>query len=418
MKKLLIPTITLLIILISTISAYAVTCTPGVLTWEGDSLYYGDASGAPVCSQWVKISNDWYYFGDSGKAYRGGKKQIGDKVYVFDAEGRMLSGPLDENLDPIGDTDEAEAMINCTYLLGGPDDGSMVLRWYKAEPAVFPEGYDDRSELWFYFNPSSGKKTVSSTKTIDGKSYAFDENGIMKSGWITNKNNQNVYLGGEGGGTQKTDGWVKTTLPGSDANSTKYWFYFVNGKPKTSTAAKIDGQYYLFGSKGNMLTGLYACKGKSISNVDAKSASAVSTSDAEALMNPDNYAGKCLYYFTSNGMLSGCEKEIKVGGQPRIFKFKDSGAGINGEDGGKLYINGMQIKAQYEKYEAFRGKDGKRYFVNSSGAVIRKGKTAGGGDDCYAVSKAGALGRFSDKTEAKEFAQSREEGDVDVEYVN
>ncbi|MEG0565058.1 MAG: hypothetical protein RR590_02390 [Hungatella sp.] len=67
---------------------------------DDNDKYYVDANGARVTNQWVSTENEdnwnevenvWYYFGNTGKAYKG-KKTINAKTYIFDDGGYMFSG--------------------------------------------------------------------------------------------------------------------------------------------------------------------------------------------------------------------------------------------------------------------------------------------------------------------------------------
>ena len=123
----------------------------------------------------------------------------------------------------------------------------------------------DSETYWFYFG-ANGKVTKDGWKKIDGKSYLFDNDGIMQTGW---SDDGDYYLNSSGA---MVTGWRylepqddDTDLYGPESDDGKYWFYFsVNGKkysPVTSSdggdykIGKIDGKYYCFDVDGRMQTG-------------------------------------------------------------------------------------------------------------------------------------------------------------------
>lgn len=58
-------------------------------------------------------------------------------------------------------------------------NGIMVVnKWMQLENPYNRNG----ETCWFYFG-SSGKMTKDSWKKIDGKSYLFDSDGVMQTGW-------------------------------------------------------------------------------------------------------------------------------------------------------------------------------------------------------------------------------------------
>ena len=113
------------------------------------------------------------------------------------------------------------------------------------------------------------KRQTLSKKTIDGKIYAFDEDGKMLYGWVDkNGEMQNddtgwtgedvaYYFGEWDDGSMKT-GWQRISVyddeDGKD-DDYDYWFNFKsNGQKRTSTnKKKINSKYYAFDSRGVMI---------------------------------------------------------------------------------------------------------------------------------------------------------------------
>ena len=164
-----------------------------------------------------------------------------------------------------------------TYYVDG--NGVMVTNtWVKVVNE--DQDDDDPAEYRYYYMQSSGKayKAGDSSnvkfKTIDGKKYAFDDDGKMLYGWVK-KDDANLatddsdwedaeyYLGSWEDGAMKT-GWQKITVYDQDEDDDyDYWFNFKsNGEKRVRTDSnakdadiyekKINGKYYGFDKRGVM----------------------------------------------------------------------------------------------------------------------------------------------------------------------
>lgn len=110
--------------------------------------------------------------------------------------------------------------------------------------------------------------------TYKGKTYFFDGDGQMLTGWITYDstgegsvdeansfiNKKTFYCDETGARLEKA--WVKSTEPGvedDNADADEYWYYFKSsGEAQTKKGTNINGQTYLFDTEGKMLTGWVA----------------------------------------------------------------------------------------------------------------------------------------------------------------
>ena len=156
-------------------------------------------------------------------------------------------------------------------------------------------GEDDEPEhYWYYFQANgkaytNGDNSKVSLKTINGKKYAFDDEGKMLYGWVEEgnaerldnsdndaviKNNPTYYFGGEDDGAMTT-GWLEIDVTYDEATNDDYkytaaafnddedqtrWFYFKsNGKMVKAengdrTKDKtINGKKYAFDEHGAMV---------------------------------------------------------------------------------------------------------------------------------------------------------------------
>ena len=231
-------------------------------------LAIGASMTSFAATGWVEEDGQWYYYDKDGNRVEDEWKKSGDNWYWLDSEenGAMATDKLVED-------------DNDTYFVDA--NGVMVKNtWVK----VVNEDQDedsDPAEYRYYYMQNSGKaykasdnSTKVNFKTIDGKKYAFDEDGKMLYGWI-NKNDASLktddsdweeadyYLGSWEEGWLKT-GWQKITVyddkDGKD-DDYDYWFNFKsNGEKRANTnkdqtilEKKINGKKYGFDNRGVMV---------------------------------------------------------------------------------------------------------------------------------------------------------------------
>ena len=225
-------------------------------------LAIGGAMTSFAAQGWVEEDGTWYYYDKDGNRVEDEWKKSGDNWFWLDSEegGAMAT-------DKLIDDD------NNTYYVDG--NGVMVTNtWVKVVNEEQDED-DDPAEYRYYYMQSNGKAYKGngnnlSKKTIDGKQYAFDEDGKMLYGWVktdgTMANGEDewqdayYYFGGWEDGSLKT-GWQKITVhdPSSDKDDDyDYWFNFkANGKKRThaedNDTWKSNGKYYHFNQYGVMV---------------------------------------------------------------------------------------------------------------------------------------------------------------------
>lgn len=377
------------------------------LVEDDDNYYYVNESGARVANEWRQIDNEddtdelgdtsWYYFGANGKAYtaaESGKttfKTISGKKYAFDSEGRMLYGWVNEESER---QTEDDAWKTGVYYLGEEGDGAMrKSEWVKLE-VEDDENEDDDFDgtYWFYFN-SNGKKLSDTTKTINGKKYRFEENGNATFNWYlkasdSTASESNLYYN-QPDQCWQAQGWFKS-IPSEDVdaegyeNGDEYWFYAQkDGELITSQIKKINGYYYGFDEKGEMLEGLYKL------SVDDNEILAYEEIESESDLPGEDEAWE-VYYFgdtAKEGALKTGKTTLEIDGEDYTYNFKKSGSergmGYHGIHDGALYIKGRLMKADRDaKLEVvtFEGND---YLVNTSGKILKNKKNTQDADDYY-----------------------------------
>lgn len=373
---------------------------------DGD-FYYVNEVGARVANEWREIDNEdntddlgetsWYYFGANGKAYTAsdsGKttfKTIGGEKYAFDSDGRMLDGWVNEDAERLT---EEDAWKEGVYYLGESGDGKMRKNeWVRLE-VEDEENEDDDFDgtYWFYFN-SNGKKLSDTTKKINGKNYRFEENGNATFNWYlkasdSTASESNLYYN-HPDQCWRAQGWFQS-VPSADIdaeaydNGDEYWFYAQSdGELVTSQIKKINGYYYGFNEKGEMLDGLYKL------SVDGNEIISCEEIESESDI-PDADEAWEVFYFggnTKEGALKTGKTTIDIDGEKYTYNFKKSGSergmGYHGIQDGELYIKGRLMKADKDaKLEVIRFED-HEYLVNTSGKIQKNKKNVQDADDVY-----------------------------------
>jgi len=232
-------------------------------------LGMGASMTAYAAPGWTEEDGTWFYYNKDGEKAENQWKKSGDHWYWLDGEegGAMATEKLIED-------DGNYYYVNA--------DGVMVRNtWVK----IANEDQDDDTdpaEYRYYYMQANGKACKApsggstSFKTIDGKKYAFDDEGRMLYGWVNgqserltgdtdwNANSEDeaiYYLGDWQDGAMKT-GWQKLTVCDDldDDEEKDFWFWFKsNGKKYTAEKGdlikedkQINGKKYGFDERGVM----------------------------------------------------------------------------------------------------------------------------------------------------------------------
>lgn len=220
---------------------------------EGGTWVYYNKDGSMATSQWKKSGNNWYWLDSDGTMLTDSIVEDDDDYYFVDANGVMVTNQWVQ-VDNVDDNDE-----------------------------------DAPSNWWYYFQGNGKAYTANdsgttSLKTINGKKYAFTDEGKMLFGWVDENSTRQTddsawkscdyYMGDEDDGAAAI-GWAQIHVIDDDLYWDKkdeenedqdYWFYFQsNGKKvkfdvttsssnlehpiKTKT---INGKKYGFDENGRM----------------------------------------------------------------------------------------------------------------------------------------------------------------------
>ena len=411
------------------------------LVEDGDNHYYVDANGAMVKNTWVAVPADdddeydvdyrWYYFGSTGKAYRKSYgKTINGKKYGFDEDGKMLFGFVADGGYDIKD-DEDEPILDADYYFGTNEDGARHSGWLQYTDALTDK---DEDYYWFYFNTSNGKKVSDQMKTINGKKYNFDEDGIMSFKWdeaTVGGKEVTTWFGTLEDGSLAKNKWIwnkpyeDVTIQSNidDYNDeTPRWFRTdASGNLVKGVTKKINSKWYVFDDDGVMLTGLVVLaphdEDVDVTNGSVSGADFYFQYDMDEVDKDDIVYGcdiklddgtteenfvphKALHYFSEDEEKDGSMKtgtmKIELADDEYTFCFtKNTGAAKDGYDSSskKVYNSGILEKAGDDKYKVVTDLTSDvDYLVGSTGSVVKSVSTYKDANDKYYVYLVGKTG--------------------------
>ena len=179
--------------------------------------YYLNSSGKMQESGWFKKDGFWYYITATGARKYNELVEISGQKYLFDKDGKMLTGLHDFN---------GKKMFFATN--GALQSNGKSSSWKKA------------SGNWYYYDengiPSLGKKN------INGSTYYFNQEGVMQTGWTFVNGQWNYYASS---GVMQT-GWIKDK---------DIWYYLNKDGIMLTGNQEINGIRYYLNTSGTMQTG-------------------------------------------------------------------------------------------------------------------------------------------------------------------
>ena len=213
---------------------------------DGTWVYY-NRDGERATDQWKKSGNNWYWLNSDGEMAIDQLIEDGDNYYYVDINGVMAA--------------------NQWVAIDNEDAGQ------DNEP----------DHYWYYFQANgkalkNGDNAKVALKTINGKKYAFDDEGKMLYGWVSEDNAERVddtdgdgfkegtyYFGGEDDGAM-TVGWLQMDITYDEATNDNEiapvfnddedqsrWFYFQSNGKKVQAkdgdlqkSKTINGKKYEF----------------------------------------------------------------------------------------------------------------------------------------------------------------------------
>ena len=407
------------------------------LVSDNGNLYYVGSDGAMYVNQWKGLVDaddpnltNWYYFGESGKAYKSisdkaAPRLIGDKKYLFDADGKMVTGLVNSSGQAVDPT-TSNKFVEATYYFG-PDGAMYSGQWYKyyevAEPdfrsQLGQKEYSEFGEMWMYFD-TDGKKVKTNNiesvkvKEIDGKKYVFDENGIMIPGLSVSNANVNAtssnakykYAADSEDGQLKKDFWAfrvaNETMSEEDYNSQEYSWFRTNseGKVLKNKIYSVYNRKYAFDRLGRMQTGFVVMLEDGTFgikfDVDEWTREDFLT---DAVNSPIAAIDRgSLYLFgideLNDGSMVTGEVTVSLRDRDVVFGFRDNGKAIGEKctlvkNDGKFYFNGLRLDAdgdvRYGILKDTRTGHGEYVVVDANGKVVKGTKILKDGEGNWII---------------------------------
>lgn len=341
-----------------------VTCGEGrdeeAEAYEGpmdEDVYYCETTGVMAAGRWVQTlapdaeeegetEGSWYYFDSKGRPYRNAKVTYEGKEYIFDQEGKRLTGWVYEqsqkngvdSLQYIGVDEETEEAQSGD--LNG--DGSYAERMFAHNPQYYL--YCDASsgevvkEAWVdAIPPGKGEGE-------DARSFYLDKNGHLvtqyRYGFTREESDWNHYP------EELNRAVVADRIWPRKIENEQIGTYRYKGAPGTGTEddgfegfimEAADGRYYLCENNGARLDGLFLIRKKEESSLRKFPNGIYDFADKAAMVfgeetkqNPES--GQTYYYYFAED-----SKGDKV-----------KGKGVTGVYGGKLYYQGLAVGANGE----------------------------------------------------------------------
>ena len=400
--------------------------------------YYVNSAGQKSTNEWrytVPAEDEdgepqWYYLQSGGKRAEGKKLTIGGKTYYFDAEGVMLTGWIQGAEGEWSEATEANVSETTTYYCD--ENGARVsANWvYTYAPGIDDEEADEEEKNWYYIM-ASGKPAIGKQNNIKGETYFFGTDGAMLSGWVAG--NDDVYreiwtedgagtavstaaesgleiyfCGSKNDGHAKKSKWIKewssVDYGYGDSDNDKNWYYLQNnGKlfvpQATETATLSNAQKYTLVDVAASINNRFeADEAQKTQEKKINNKTYLFNQDGEMVYGFVKMDDKMYYY---GGADDGARKSGSVtvtdeeGESTSAFFASETntaqgyynGAGVNGAKNGKLYADGVLVKALDDKYEIKTVAD-MQFVVNKSGNIqTSKGPYKYDGEELFGGAK-------------------------------
>ena len=317
---------------------------------DGTWVYY-NRDGERATDQWKKSGNNWYWLDSDGEMAIDQLIEDGDNYYYVDINGVMAA-----NQWVAIDNEDA----------GQDDEPDHYWYYFQANGKALTQGDNDKVSL----------------KTVNGKKYAFDDEGRMLFGWVDENSAERVddtdgdafkegtyYFGGEDDGAM-TVGWLQLDVTYDEATNDEYkytapvfnddedqtrWFYFKsNGKKiyaedgDRTKDKTINGKKYAFDEYGAMVAEW------SLDEEDLEGKSLASYSDAVKSGKID--AGKA----SANDIVTGKAFNAKYSEAWKYFNSVEDGARVS-----KGWFK--VVPAEYLNDEKYNDDEDFWYYADGSG---------------------------------------------------
>ena len=218
------------------------------------SLLAIGASMTSFAKGWTEENGEWVYLDSDGERVTQEWKKSGSNYYWLDENGVMATSQIVDDDDNTYYVNEYGVRAKNQWISVENEDDADV-------------NGEEVDTLWYYFG-DNGKAYKADTDNLKKKTcpdstgsrtYFFDSEGHMVSGWVDYENDT-YYCGTENEGWAYT-GW-QYLEPDDDLNSNDYddqeWFNFKSsGKARRNATWYSKGRYYTFDENGVMTSDWY-----------------------------------------------------------------------------------------------------------------------------------------------------------------
>ena len=315
--------------------------------WRESDYYFGDENDGAMAQGWVQISivddayednlqpgdefwdedqDRWFYFQSSGRKVKTDEddiatdgenalkqRTINGRRYGFDQYGRMVASWYTEGTLAEGASQNDATYSSSFMYFSDPEDGARMTRgWFRVVPGYYLEEdeYNDGEDYWYYAD-GSGNLYANEIRTINGRRYAFNQNGRMLDGLV-----------------------LLQMAPRENSNSDSLRF------ESTEILRKWDDDGDLpYDTEDNF--------DDTVSGVNDAYFIGESGSVPEALSNGE--LRFCYFGDSDDGSMKTGRQTVEIDGEDFTFRFRDSsstrGASIHGMDDHRLYNGGKMFRA-------------------------------------------------------------------------
>ena len=297
--------------------------------------YYLNNNGDMRETGWFNQDGNWYYITSTGARSYNELLEIAGQKYLFDKDGKMLTG---------------HQVYNGKKMFFA-DSGAL-------QTAGKPSTWQKISSDWYFYD-EDGLRTVGK-KNINGTTYYFNQEGVMQTGWAFIDGHWNYFANS---GAMQT-GWIK------DQDT---WYYLDKDGIMLTGKQEINGSRYYLNASGAMQTGWKWLENNwyYYANSGAMKTGWIKDNEKWYYLNQDGImltgiqtiGGTRYYLNTSGAMQTGWQWLDK-----HWYYYADSGAMKTG------WLKEQETWYYLEDQEGimlvgFQQVDGKQYYFSASGAM-------------------------------------------------
>ena len=418
--------------------------------------YYLNNNGDMRETGWFNQDGNWYYITSTGARSYNELLEIAGQKYLFDKDGKMLTGYQVFNgkkmffadsgalqtagkpstwqkissdwyfYDEDGLRTVGKKNINgTTYYFN--QEGVMQTGWafidghwnYFANSGAMQTGWIKDQDTWYYLDKDGIMLT--GKQEINGLSYYLNASGAMQTGWKWLENNWYYYANS---GAMKT-GWIKDN---------EKWYYLSQDGIMQTGKQEINGSRYYLNTSGAMQTGwqwldkhwhYYADSGAMKTGWLKEQGTWYYLEDQEGIMlvGFQQVDGKQYYFSASGAMQTGWKwfdnyyRYFEASGAMKTGWIKDKGVWyyLNPEDG--IMLVGLhKVNGDHYYFDetgametGWKQLDGNWYYFQADGSLLKNATTPDG----YKVNEEGiwkqtvaAVNGEADQSEKKQEADS------------